>query len=131
MSGPKNPGAGSRTKPQLLELKIARAATAGILFGWIPVDEACGGTGPLRAYLEERGIAYVLVLACAMAWSVWLRHGRRAALVVVPVIPILWVNLHGGSALAFVACLLALAVAVPVGDRWGTWPRRPARTGDP
>ena len=44
-----------------------------------------------------------------------------------PVITILWVNLHGGSALAFVACVLALAVAVPVGVRWGTWPRRPLR----
>lgn len=69
----------------------------------------------------------VLVLACAAAWATWLRRGHLAALAVVPVIPILWVNFHGGSAPAFLACLLALLVAIPVGVRWGTWPRRPWR----
>jgi len=55
-------------------------------------------------------------------------RGHVWALVVVPIIPILWVNLHGSGALAFFACLLALAVAIPVGIRWGVWPRRPAAT---
>jgi len=67
----------------------------------------------------------VFVLACVLAWSVWLRRGHVWALVVVPLIPVLWVNLHGSGALAFFACLLALVVAIPVGIRWGAWPRRP------
>jgi hypothetical protein len=67
----------------------------------------------------------VLVLACVLAWSVWLRRGHVWALVIVPILPVLWVNLHGSGALAFFACLLALVVAIPVGVRWGVWPRRP------
>lgn len=58
-------GTGFRTKPQLLQLMIERAATAGIPFGWVTADEAYGDNGPLRACLEERGIAYVLALARA------------------------------------------------------------------
>ena len=34
-------------------------------------------------------------------------------------------NVHGSGAFGFVLCLLALAVAIPIGVRWGTWPRRP------
>ena len=41
------------------------AATAGIPFGWVTADEAYGDNGPLRACLEERGIAYVLAVARA------------------------------------------------------------------
>jgi SRSO17 transposase len=45
-----------RTKPRLLDLMIGRAVAAGIPLGWVTVDEAYGGNGPLRAYLEEREI---------------------------------------------------------------------------
>jgi SRSO17 transposase len=58
-------GTGFRTKPQLLQLMIERVATAGIPFGWVTADEAYGDNGPLRACLEERGIAYVLAVARA------------------------------------------------------------------
>jgi SRSO17 transposase len=44
---------------------IERAVTAGIPFGWVTADEAYGDNGALRAYLEERGIAYVLAVARA------------------------------------------------------------------
>jgi hypothetical protein len=67
----------------------------------------------------------VFVLGCVLAWSLWLRRGTRLALVVVPLITPAWVNLHGSGALAFVACLVAFLIAIPVGVRWGTWPRRP------
>ncbi len=67
----------------------------------------------------------VFVLASVYAWSLWLRRGQRSALVAVPIIPILWVNLHGSGALAFAICLVALIVAIPIGNRWQTWPRRP------
>jgi hypothetical protein len=32
-------------------------------FGWVTADEAYGGNGPLRTWLEERGIACVLAIA--------------------------------------------------------------------
>ena len=67
----------------------------------------------------------VFVLGVAVAWSLWLRRGTVSALIAIPIIPILWANLHGGAAFGFVLCLLALAVAIPIGVRWGTWPRRP------
>ena len=104
-----------QTAPTLRPFPRALLVAVGIVIG-IPV------WGP-RSQIWD----VVLVLACAAAWSAWLRHGRVVALALVPAIPILWVNLHGGSALAFVACLAALIVAIPVGNRWKTWPRRPLR----
>src|ERR1700733_4706930 len=66
-----------RTKPQLLELMIERAVAAGIPFGWVTADEAYGDNGPLRARLEERGLAYVLAVARAHVLATP-AGGRRA-----------------------------------------------------
>jgi SRSO17 transposase len=52
-----------RTKPQLLQAMIERAAGAGIPFGWVTADEAYGDNGPLRKFLEERRLAYVLAVS--------------------------------------------------------------------
>jgi len=52
-----------RTKPQLLRLMIERAVAAGIPFGWVTADEAYGDNGPLRAFLEQERIGYVLAVA--------------------------------------------------------------------
>jgi hypothetical protein len=52
-----------RTKPQLLRLMIERAVAAGIPFRWVRADEACGGNGPLRAFLEEQEVSYVLTVS--------------------------------------------------------------------
>ena len=51
--------------------------TAGIPFGWVTADEACGDNGPLRSYLEGRGIACVLAVACAHVLATP-AGGRRA-----------------------------------------------------
>jgi SRSO17 transposase len=56
-------GTAFRTKPQLLRLMIERATAAGIPFGWVTADEAYGDNGPLRRFLEEQQIAYVLAVA--------------------------------------------------------------------
>src|SRR5580700_5714244 len=53
-----------RTKPQLLRLMIERAVAAEIPFGWVTADEACGDNGPLRAFLEEQQVSYVLAVSC-------------------------------------------------------------------
>ena len=52
------------TKPQLLPAMIERAVAAGLPFAWFTADEAYGDNGPLRAFLEEQRIAYVLAVAC-------------------------------------------------------------------
>jgi hypothetical protein len=67
------------------------------------------------------------VAALALVWTRWLRTGDPRSLVVVPLVTVLWANLHGSAILAYPACLVALALAVPLGIRWGTWPRRPVR----
>jgi SRSO17 transposase len=52
-----------RTKPQLLQEMIERAIAAGIPFGWVTADEAYGDNGPLRAFLEEEKVSYVLAVS--------------------------------------------------------------------
>jgi SRSO17 transposase len=52
------------TKPQLARVMIARAVAAGLPFGWVTGDEAYGDNGPLRAWLEDQRINYVLAVAC-------------------------------------------------------------------
>ena len=49
-----------RTKPQLLRLMIERVIAAGLLFAWVT---AYGDNGPLRAFLEEQQVSYVLTVS--------------------------------------------------------------------
>jgi SRSO17 transposase len=52
------------TKPQHARRMIERAVTAAVPFSWVAGDEVYGDNGPLRGWLEEQGIAYVLAVAC-------------------------------------------------------------------
>ena len=52
------------TKPQLAEKMIERAIRAGLPFSWFTADEAYGGNGKLRAWLEEQKVAYVVAVSC-------------------------------------------------------------------
>ena len=52
------------TKPQLARRMIERAVTAAVPFSWVAGDEVYGDNGPLRGWLEEQDIAYVLAVAC-------------------------------------------------------------------
>jgi SRSO17 transposase len=54
---------GFRTKPQLLQVMIERAIEAGVPFGWVTADEAYGDNGPLRAFLEEQQLGYVMAVS--------------------------------------------------------------------
>jgi SRSO17 transposase len=74
-----------RTKPQLLELMIGRAVAAGVPFGWVTADEAYGDNGPLRAYLEEHQVAYVLAVARAHVLAT--AAGRQRADVLASCLP--------------------------------------------
>ncbi|MGI5143689.1 IS701 family transposase [Streptomyces sp. CA-106110] len=53
------------TKPELARVMIERFLDAGHRVGWITGDEVYGGNPKLRAALEERGIGYVLAVACS------------------------------------------------------------------
>ena len=52
------------TKPQLARRMIERAVAAKVPFAWVAGDEVYGGNGPLRTWLEQQHIAYVLAVAC-------------------------------------------------------------------
>jgi SRSO17 transposase len=50
------------TKPELARQMINRALEAGMPFGWVATDEVYGQNGPLRDWLEERHVSYVLAV---------------------------------------------------------------------
>ena len=51
------------TKPQLARLMIERAVARGVPFAWVAADEVYGGHGPLRTWLEQPALGYVLAVA--------------------------------------------------------------------
>lgn len=53
------------TKPEPAFLVIGRFLDAGHRVGWVAGDEVYGGNPRLRAALEERGVGYVLAVACS------------------------------------------------------------------
>ncbi|MBN0045346.1 IS701 family transposase [Streptomyces actuosus] len=53
------------TKPDLARTMIERFLDAGHHVGWVTGDEVYGGNPKLRTALEERGIGYVLAVACS------------------------------------------------------------------
>jgi SRSO17 transposase len=57
-------GTGFATKPELAKAMIGRAMAAGLPFAWFTADETYGDNGPLRAWLEEAHIAYVMAVSC-------------------------------------------------------------------
>jgi SRSO17 transposase len=53
---------GFATKPELARQMIERAVDAGMPFGWVAADEVYGQHGPLRDWLEEHHVSYVLAV---------------------------------------------------------------------
>jgi SRSO17 transposase len=53
------------TKPELARTMIERFLDAGHRVDWVTGDEVYGGNPKLRTALEERGIGYVLAVACS------------------------------------------------------------------
>ena len=52
------------TKPQLARKMIERAIGSGVPFSWFTADEAYGGNGRLREWLEANKIPFVVAVAC-------------------------------------------------------------------
>jgi SRSO17 transposase len=55
---------GFATKPQLARRMIERAIAARVPFAWTAADEAYGNNGPLRAWLKDSHLRYVLAVSC-------------------------------------------------------------------
>ncbi|WP_329283141.1 IS701 family transposase [Streptomyces sp. NBC_01451] len=53
------------TKPELARVMIERFLDAGHHVGWVTGDEVYGGNPKLWSALEERGMGYVLAVACS------------------------------------------------------------------
>jgi SRSO17 transposase len=53
------------TKPALASEMITRALDAGVAARWVAGDEVYGGDPKLRKTLEDRGVGYVLAVACS------------------------------------------------------------------
>jgi hypothetical protein len=66
------------------------------------------------------------VLATVLVLARYLHLDDRRGLVALPVLGLLWANLHGSAILALPACVAIAMVALPLGVRWGAWPRRAA-----
>ena len=66
------------TKPQLARRMIGRAITAQVPFAWVAGDEVYGDNGPLRTWLEQQHIAYVLAVACDHRMPAGARRTVRA-----------------------------------------------------
>jgi hypothetical protein len=67
----------------------------------------------------------LFVLATTLLALRYLRIGDRRGLMAIPVIAILWANLHGSAILALFVTLAIAMVAAPIGARIGSWPQRP------
>jgi hypothetical protein len=65
------------------------------------------------------------VLASVLVLARYLRQGSRGGLVALPVLGLLWANLHGSAVLGLAAGVAVAVVALPIGVRWGAWPGRP------
>ena len=67
---------GFRTKPQLAQVMLERALEAKLPVAWVTGDEASGGDGRLRRWLEERDVPHVLSVKRSQALrAVDARHG--------------------------------------------------------
>jgi hypothetical protein len=118
----------------LLGMAVSGVAV-GLLWGWL------GLAGPDLPLVARAGLVVAAVLTAVVAWSpraqaidlvavlalalVWrwyLRDRRAPMLAALPVVAILWANLHGSAApTGVVATLLACGIATLVGERLGAW----------
>ncbi|TCO11629.1 SRSO17 transposase [Kribbella steppae] len=53
------------TKPALAAAMVTRGLDAGVAVDWVTGDEVYGGDPKLRVILEDRGVGYVLAVACS------------------------------------------------------------------
>ncbi len=103
-------GLAGPTIPALPRATLALVAVVAVFPLWAP---------------RAQTIDVAFVLASVFVLSRYLRQGVRGSLLTLPVIGLLWANLHGSAILALAAGVAVATVALPLGVRWQSWPRRP------
>lgn len=118
---------GFATKPELARRMIERALVAGVPCAWVTGDEVYGGNAPLRRWLEARGQAYVLAVACdERLWGRGPRHARADELARARS-PAAWKRLSAGDGAKgprlYDWCRVPLwrLEITPEDQRWGQW----------
>jgi hypothetical protein len=116
------------------------AAVVGLV--WLVVRSVAPGIPPIpRASLVligmlaglgfwgARGLTLdvAFVLATILVIATYLARGSMTGLYVLPVIGLLWANLHGSGVPAFGVCLVTALIAIPLARRLGSWPDRSVR----
>jgi hypothetical protein len=78
------------------------------------------------AFWGSRGstLDVAFVLATVLAVARYLYDGATRPLAALPIIGLLWANLHGSGVPAFAVCLFGALLAIPLGRRLGDWPGR-------
>jgi SRSO17 transposase len=64
------------TKPELGRRMVARALDAGVPAAWVAADEVYGSDSKFRRPLEDRGVGYVVAVACSQRLFVGGTYGR-------------------------------------------------------
>ena len=118
------------TKPQLATDMLAAAIAANVPFSWVTADEAYGGNPAFRADLRDRGISYVLAVACNTRVRTALGT-RRVDRIVASLPPTCWQTYSAGNGSKgprnYDWAWVTLAEASP--DRWLLVRRNPT-TGE-
>jgi SRSO17 transposase len=84
------------TKPQLVRQMMARVMTAGVPWGWLTGDAVYGNDWRMRAWLEERRLAYVLGVTAQ--YRIFTGQEREWAAAVVGRVPeAAWSRLSSGA----------------------------------
>jgi SRSO17 transposase len=83
------------TKPELARRMLERALAAGVPCGWVTGDTVYGGDRKLRRWLEARGQAFVLAVACDQRlW--WQEQQQRVDAIAQALPPQKWKRLSCG-----------------------------------
>jgi len=124
------PAEAFETKPQLATDMLAAAIAANVPFSWVTADEAYGGNPAFRADLRDRGISYVLAVACNTRVRTALGT-RRVDRIVASLPPTCWQTYSAGNGSKgprnYDWAWVTLAEASP--DRWLLVRRNPT-TGE-
>jgi SRSO17 transposase len=84
------------TKPRQAQAMIARAIEANVPFGWFTGDEVYGQAKWLQAWLEERGVFYVMAIRCCDTVTTEAGQQRADALIAA-LSPQCWQRISAGA----------------------------------
>jgi hypothetical protein len=102
-------GSGTLGLPPAGRAGLVLAASVAAVAAWAP---------------RAQTLDVAFVLAGVVVLDRYLRTGDRRPLLALPVIGLLWANLHGSAILALPLTIGLAVVALPIGRRLGDWPPR-------